>query len=470
MRELRAIEEGFNSPAAQAIAVALYAYEEQQSLAKGRRFRANRTRQMLERHGALHAAERMVLSRKPSTGFDVLEGAGLQELSFEAIITRFLGEFSAEAVETALARLEGRAPPANASASSRHRGHVESGAARFNAAPVSVDAEAESFAAGFLRGDAWHNRNWAARYAATLSAIKTALSANRPEDAFALIWRTADNSISSPGQGLLGFDAIDGLREELIRVTLDIAADASPENFAVVTRQFERWKQEGRLTRAPRLLIARAFAGVHPRLFHTTVDAGKHEDAIAWFSQHTGFVPPRESNWAARAQALTTHLERWGKFGDDYLSRNMFPWFVLEQLGARKGTFGRKPGHTPRAAEAFASVPPERRKILLRHNQVQTALHERLVADHGYDRVRTEHPTGTGGFADAVVRRLDNRWHLYEIKIADTADAGKRPVTTPCPASRAAATSRAQSKEVRDVTGVEAGSLGEAGSGVRAQR
>ncbi len=78
MRELRAIEEGFNSPAAQAIAVALYAYEEQQSLAKGRRFRANRTRQMLERHGALHAAERMVLSRKPSTGFDVLEGAGLQ--------------------------------------------------------------------------------------------------------------------------------------------------------------------------------------------------------------------------------------------------------------------------------------------------------------------------------------------------------------------------------------------------------
>jgi len=52
----------------------------------------------------------------------------------------------------------------------------------------------------------------------------------------------------------------------------------------------------------------------------------------------------------------------------------------------------------------------------------------------------------------------------------DWQNKGKRPVTTPCPASRAVATSRAQSKEVRDVTGVEAGGLGEAGSGVRAQR
>ena len=46
----------------------------------------------------------------------------------------------------------------------------------------------------------------------------------------------------------------------------------------------------------------------------------------------------------------------------------------------------------------------------------------------------------------------------------------KRPLTTPCSASRAVATSRAQSKEVRDVTRIEAGALGEAGSGVRAQR
>lgn len=102
--ELRAIEEGFTSPAQQAIATALYAYEEQQSLLKGRTFRANRTRQMLTTHGPLVAAERMVLQRQPSRGFEVLEEAGLQALSFEAIIDRFPGEFSAAAVEAARAR------------------------------------------------------------------------------------------------------------------------------------------------------------------------------------------------------------------------------------------------------------------------------------------------------------------------------------------------------------------------------
>lgn len=73
--ELQAQEEGYSTPAQIAIARALYAYEEEQSRLKNRTFRANRTRQMLSRHGALQAAERMVLKRQPSTGFEVLEEA-----------------------------------------------------------------------------------------------------------------------------------------------------------------------------------------------------------------------------------------------------------------------------------------------------------------------------------------------------------------------------------------------------------
>src|SRR3989344_2410316 len=109
--ELQAQEEGFSTPAQIAIARALYAYEEEQSRLKNRTFRANRTRQMLSRHGALQAAERMVLKRQPSTGFEVLEEADLQDLSFESIIDRFPGEFSTDAVEAARARLKGEASP-----------------------------------------------------------------------------------------------------------------------------------------------------------------------------------------------------------------------------------------------------------------------------------------------------------------------------------------------------------------------
>lgn len=45
--ELKALEDGYTSPAQQAIAAALYAYEEQQSQLKGRTFRANSPQRLL---------------------------------------------------------------------------------------------------------------------------------------------------------------------------------------------------------------------------------------------------------------------------------------------------------------------------------------------------------------------------------------------------------------------------------------
>jgi hypothetical protein len=44
-----------------------------------------------------------------------------------------------------------------------------------------------------------------------------------------------------------------------------------------------------------------------------------------------------------------------------------------------------------------------------------------LAAEFGEERVWTEHPTGTGGYADAIVRQPDHSCQLYEIKIAGTA-------------------------------------------------
>lgn len=89
----------------------MYAYEEQQSQLEGRHFRAHLTRQMLAKHGTLSAAEDLILHRQPSKGHEVLEEAGLEKLSFKAIIDRFPTEFSPAAVAAARARLEH--PPAD---------------------------------------------------------------------------------------------------------------------------------------------------------------------------------------------------------------------------------------------------------------------------------------------------------------------------------------------------------------------
>ncbi|MBN3803078.1 hypothetical protein GXB81_08425 [Paraburkholderia sp. Ac-20336] len=171
----------------------------------------------------------------------------------------------------------------------------------------------------------------------------------------------------------------------------------------------------------PRLLIARAFAGVHPHRYHTTVDASSQNQALKWFVKHTDFVMPNSANWGVRAQALVAHLDRTNVFGEDILTRNIFPWFIVDQLRARAAPTNIPPGHSPRPPSAFSDLPPAQRAIALRHNTVQTALFAQLAAQYGEDRVWTEYPTGTGGYADAIVRQPDGRCHLYEIKIAETA-------------------------------------------------
>ncbi|WP_395680490.1 hypothetical protein [Dokdonella sp.] len=420
MRELRAIEEGFTSPAEQAIAIALYAYEEEQSRVKGRTSPAHRTRQMFKRHGVLAAAERMVLSRRPSTGFEVLEDAGLQELSFEAIVVRFPDEFSADAVAAAHARLEGRPPPPRSASPASVLGPSPEGQPTTEPSRIELTPEAMNFFSGFRAPDAWFQDKWMPRYRATIQAIADALSAGRPEDVFDVLWKTVDNAISHAGQGVLKFDLVDEMRPELLQVIRDIAADPTPGNFERIVERFEGWKAQGRVSMVPRLLIARAFAGIHPQHYHTTVDAPSQEGVLQWFVENTGFVLPRFRGWADRAQALVGHMERAGVH-EDALARNLFPWFVIEQMRSRSASNDIPPGHTPRAAEAFVDLPPQRRAIVLRHNAVQTALYDTLVETFGRDNVWTEYPTGTGGYADAIARRPDGRRELYEIKIAATA-------------------------------------------------
>lgn len=404
-RTLQAIQDGHTSPAQRAIATALYAYEEAQSQLKGRTFRANRTRQMIANRGALAAAERMVLNRRPSQGYEVLEEAGLQELSFEAIIVRFPNEFSSQAVRAAQARLDGLPPPPGSP-------HDDE-----NVGPPALDAEARDFLHGYDDPTNWFRTNWLPRYRITTRVLAENLAADNLGEPFDIIWKTATNDVAGAGQGVLGYDTVEAMRPQLIQVLRDIMEDGSPEQYERLVARFEAWKAQNLLPKVPRLLIARAFAAIHPDRYHTTVDAGSQDHILPWFAQHTGFQVPPSHNWAVRAQALTRHLDRLGVFAGDIHVRNIFPWFVLDQ---RRPT-APAPGYTHRPSAAFADIPAAQRVIALRHNEVQSALFAQLEAQYGLGTVWTEYPTGTGGFADAYVRCMDGTCYLYEIKIADTA-------------------------------------------------
>lgn len=392
-KELQALEEGFTTPAQQAIASALYAYEEKQSELTGRRFHANRTRQMLSKYGSLAAAERMVLSRHPSKGFDVLEDAGLKALTFESIIDRFPEEFSTSAIEAARARLEGRPPPPAASVVSPE----SSQSSVPDGSQVQLDAEIRAFLDGFADPSAGFLSQWLPRYRITVQAIAEALAEDRADQVFDLVWRTVDNSISNVGQGVLKFDVVDRMHDELLQVIRDIFEDGSPESYDRIVERFEGWRRVGSVPIVPRLMIARAFAGVHPLRYHTTVDARSQNQILAWFVEHTGLVMPSSASWAVRASVLVGHLDRFGVFGEDFLVRNMFPWFVMDQLRALNAPQDIPPGHHRRPDTTFADLPAHQRTIRLRHNVVQDALYDKLASEFGANKVWTEYPTGTGG-------------------------------------------------------------------------
>lgn len=103
--QLRAEQYGATSQAEREALEAVYAYEEFLSAKNGRRTRANRTWQMIARHGILGAVERAVDRRQETQGYLALTEMGLQEFAFEAVILRHPALFSQAAIEKSKERV-----------------------------------------------------------------------------------------------------------------------------------------------------------------------------------------------------------------------------------------------------------------------------------------------------------------------------------------------------------------------------
>ena len=103
--ELRAAAHGANNDAEREALEAVYAYERVLSGTHGKKTRASRTWQMIDRHGILPAVERVVSRSADSAGYAALVKMGLQDMAFEAVVLRHPDLFSAEAVARSNERL-----------------------------------------------------------------------------------------------------------------------------------------------------------------------------------------------------------------------------------------------------------------------------------------------------------------------------------------------------------------------------
>ena len=106
--ELRAAQHGASSVAEREALQAVYAYERALWKKHGRVVRAQRTWQMIERHGIIKAVERAVTRPDETAGYTALIEMGMPDFAFEAVVCRHPTVFSAEALKRSQERMTER--------------------------------------------------------------------------------------------------------------------------------------------------------------------------------------------------------------------------------------------------------------------------------------------------------------------------------------------------------------------------
>ena len=104
--ELRAAAHGAAEAVEQEALQAVYAYERVMSQKRGKKFRASRTWQMIDRDGIIEAIEKAVNRNSDAAGYVALAEMGMLDLAFEAVVVRHPEVFTEAAVRRSAERLE----------------------------------------------------------------------------------------------------------------------------------------------------------------------------------------------------------------------------------------------------------------------------------------------------------------------------------------------------------------------------
>lgn len=104
--QLRAEAHGAKTAAEREALEAVYAYEEVLSARNGKKTRAGRTWQMIDRHGIIGAVERAVNRPTETQGYTALVEMGLEDYAFENVIIRHPELFTESAVIASKQRLD----------------------------------------------------------------------------------------------------------------------------------------------------------------------------------------------------------------------------------------------------------------------------------------------------------------------------------------------------------------------------
>ncbi len=106
--ELLAGTHGATSDAEIEALQAVHAFEEVRRQQTGKKTRATRTWQSINRNGIIPTVESVVSRKIPTEEFPALVEAGMDDFTFESVVLRHQDQFSPEAIEQAKKRIDER--------------------------------------------------------------------------------------------------------------------------------------------------------------------------------------------------------------------------------------------------------------------------------------------------------------------------------------------------------------------------
>lgn len=152
------------------------------------------------------------------------------------------------------------------------------------------------------------------------------------------LWFEMKNGVANAGRGVLARSAKDTLGEVLRRMTKEILESPTPSTFADIIREFQELKDQGEITRVPRLVTRRVFAAVAPDSLGTIVKKQDILDLRDALAEHFGLERGPSSDWFNVNQEIHDFLVDQGVDDSDFALFNTFCWFLLLKLTAKNGT------------------------------------------------------------------------------------------------------------------------------------
>ena len=150
-------------------------------------------------------------------------------------------------------------------------------------------------------------------------------------------WLVGNNHISSVKPGFLSTEEYNSIKNELPKISLEIANDPSPKKLDEILKWAEDLRNQGKLKTIKQAVIHRVFVAAAPELYSTILKKDGIKKFITELNFNFNMKLSTSGNWAEMNGRAMKAIRDQGLHGEDDFIVNTFAWALYDKLVLGKG-------------------------------------------------------------------------------------------------------------------------------------